>query len=114
MARSWRARGLATWRISLSAVGGMKALRTPCRAISAKARSGSNLAMRCASTGTPKCQAGNSASISPPIHAQSAGVHIKSPGCGKKLCGSEMPGRWPSSTRWACSAPLGGPVVPEV
>ena len=46
--------------------------------------------------------------------AQSAGVHIRSPGCGKKLCGSSTPGRCPSSTRCACSAPFGFPVVPEV
>ena len=38
----------------------------------------------------------------------------RSPGCGKKSCGSCTPGRWPSSTRCACSAPFGFPVVPEV
>ena len=32
----------------------------------------------------------------------------------QELVGICTPGRWPSSTRWPCSAPLGGPVVPEV
>ena len=68
------------WRIILSAVGGRKALRTPWRAMSAKASSGSNLPAREASTGTPAAQAGSSTSSSPPAQAQSAGVQNRSPG----------------------------------
>ena len=89
--------GSGTWRIICSAVGGRKALRTPCRAIRSKARSGSNFAMRCASTGTPWNRRGSSTSSSPPIQAQSAGVQNRSPGCGNISCGISTPGRWPSS-----------------
>jgi hypothetical protein len=92
----------------------MKAFLTPNSAMRAKAASGSNLAKRWASTGMPWCQAGSSTSSRPPIQAQSAGVQKMSPGWGKNSWGSSTPGRWPSSTRWAWSAPLGGPVVPEV
>jgi hypothetical protein len=42
-----------TWRSSFKAVGGRKALRTPCSRIRVSANSGSNFTMRCASTGTP-------------------------------------------------------------
>ena len=59
-------------------------------------------------------QLGISASIRPPIQAQSAGVQKRSSSWGKKLCESSNPGRWPSSTRWPWSAPFVGPVVPEV
>ena len=43
-----------TARSIRNAVGGMKALRTPKRAITAKASSGSNLSKRRATTGTPQ------------------------------------------------------------
>ena len=33
---------------------------------------------------------------------------------GAAQCGICTPGRCPSRTRWACSAPFGGPVVPDV
>ena len=54
--RNWtpnRLAGSSTCRISLNAVGGMKVLRTRCRAISWTASSGSYLRARWASTVTP-------------------------------------------------------------
>jgi hypothetical protein len=62
----------------------------------------------------PKYQLGSSASMSPPAQAQSAGDQNRSPGCGKKSCEYTNPGMLPRISRWASSAPLGGPVVPLV
>ena len=95
-------------------VGTNSVFVTSCLAIMWKACSGSNPTERNASTGTPWNHDGISTSISPAIQAQSDADHITSPGCGKKSCCISMHGMCPSSERWACSAPLAGPVVPEV
>ncbi|MCY1368256.1 hypothetical protein D9M68_861120 [compost metagenome] len=113
-ARAGAPGGCATPRIIFSAVGGRKVCVTPWRAISSRALTPSNFSKRRASTGTPWCQAGSKTSSNPPIQAQSAGVHISAAFSGKNSCDISTPGRWPSSTRCACSAPLGLPVVPEV
>ena len=62
----------------------------------------------------PNSHAGSSASISPPVQAQSAGDQNMSPFCGKKSCECTKPGTLPIITRCAFSAPFGGPVVPLV
>ena len=92
----------------------MNALRTPASAITRAASSGSKRPRGPATIGRPRYSVGMSASISPPIQAQSAGVQKTSPAAGKKLCESSKPGRWPKSARWACSTPFGSAVVPEV
>jgi len=106
--------GIAGSRIIRSAVGGMNVLRTSSRAIRSKAASGSNLSQARATTGTPKCRAGNMTLSKPPAQAQSAGVHSRSPGRGRNSCGNCTPGRCPSTTRCPCNAPFGWPVVPDV
>jgi len=58
----------------------------PNRSSSRKARSGSKRSIRCANSGTPKRRHGIAMLHNPPIQAQSAGVHIVSPGCGKNSC----------------------------
>src|SRR5260370_714214 len=109
--RSCRPRGFTAKRSMRSAVGATKALRTPAALISQNASSGSNFSILFATTGTPKCRLGSSTSSRPPAQAQSDGVQNRSPGCGKKSCGSSTPGKCPSSTRWPCKAPFGGPVA---
>ena len=98
----------------LSAVGGRNTDVTPQSATSLRAPSTSNRGNRAATTGTPKARPGIATSSSPPIHAQSAGVHSTSRSGVSRSWLISTPGRWPVRTRWACSAPLGAPVVPEV
>ena len=105
---------VCAWRMSFRTVGGKKTLRIFVSVISRSAHSGSKRPRPAATTGRPWNQLGISASIRPPIQAQSAGVQKRSSSWGKKLCESSKPGRWPSSTRWPWSAPFGAPVVPEV
>jgi hypothetical protein len=98
-----------------SAVGGMKALRTSISLHHAESHVRIELLARPRRPPERRaCSAGSKALSRPPAQAQSAGVHIRSPGCGRNSCGIWKPGIWPSSTRWPCSAPFGGPVVPEV
>ncbi|KAG0740646.1 hypothetical protein G6F24_016947 [Rhizopus arrhizus] len=63
--------------------------------------------------GCPKYRVGSSASIMPPVHAQSAGDQNTSAGLGNQSCDATKPGRLPISTRGGSRAPLGAPVVPE-
>ncbi len=102
--------GIGAERSIRSAVGGMKALRTPAVAHQREGLLGIEL-VELAAPPPARRNAGSAAgtSSSPPAQAQSAGVQNRSPACGKKSCGSSTPGRWPSSTRWPCSAPFGWP-----
>ena len=68
---------------------------------------------RAATIALPWMSVVNSA-LRPPAQAQSAGVHIRSPACGKRSCANDMPVVDARIIRWACSTPLGWPVVPEV
>ena len=94
----------------------MKALRTPVRAIRANAASGSNLSNLRATTGTPKYSAGSMTLSRPPAQAQSAGVHSRSPGCGRNSCGIFDAGQMPEQQRdgRAGRPSSAGPVVPDV
>ncbi len=62
----------------------------------------------------PKYSVGNRASISPPVHAQSAGDQKTASSCGNQFWLHTKPVRLPISPRCAIKAPLGGPVVPLV
>ncbi|MNT77133.1 hypothetical protein D3C72_2162140 [compost metagenome] len=64
--------------------------------------------------GWPKYSVGNSASIMPPVQAQSAGDQNTSAGLGNQSCEATKPGRLPISTLCGKRAPLGAPVVPDV
>ena len=74
-------------RISFSAVGGRNTLRIERSAIICIAACGSNFRARWPTRGMPWYQNANSPLISPPIQAQSAGVHIRSPGVAEN-CGT--------------------------
>src|ERR1700741_4661593 len=82
-------------------VGTRNVFLTWCFAIMWKACSGSKPIERKASTGPPWNQDGISTFISPASQAQSAGDQCRSPRCGKKSCCISVPGKCPSTTRWA-------------
>ena len=74
-----------------------------------------------ATIGRPKYSDGNSASMRPPVHAQSAGLQNTAsllsfffPSKPNQFWLHVKPGKLPISARCGMNAPLGGPVVPLV
>ena len=107
--------------MALSAVGNRKLCVTRWRERISNASRGSKRPLK-ATMGRPKYNEGSSASISPPVHAQSAGLQNTARLARPDAAGSKpnqlwlhtKPGRLPISARCGISAPLGGPVVPLV
>ena len=107
---SWRPRGFGTARSMRSAVGGMKALRTPMRAISAKASSGSNLSKRARHHRHAVMQARQQAHRAgrrprPSRPASRSGR----PAAGRTRAAARCPADGRAARDGACSAPLGWP-----
>ena len=100
--------------MAFSAVGNRKVCVTRWRCISSNARSGEKRPWK-ATMGRPKYSVGSSASISPPVQAQSAGLQkTSSRPAPNQFWLHTKPVRLPMSARCGISAPLGGPVVPLV
>jgi len=107
--------------MALSAVGNRKLCVTPWRCIRSKADSGAKRPFQ-ATIGRPKYRLGSSASIRPPVQAQSAGDQNTASEPSRRPVGSKpnqfwlhtKPLRLPISARCGSKAPLGLPVVPLV
>ncbi|MCY1550516.1 hypothetical protein D9M68_867780 [compost metagenome] len=107
--------------MALSAVGNRKLCVTPWRSINSNAVCGPKRPLN-ATMGRPKYSVGSSASMRPPVQAQSAGDQNTAVEGAEALNGSKpnqfwlhtKPVRLPMSARWGINAPLGLPVVPLV
>ena len=106
--------------MALSAVGKMKVWVTRWVCSSSKVASGLNLPLN-ATISRPKYSVGSKASISPPVHAQSAGLQntalddvLVLPSKPNQFWLQTKPVKLPINARCGISAPFGGPVVPLV
>src|SRR5574343_302251 len=107
--------------MALSAVGNKKVWVTPCVCKISKAASGEKRPLK-ATMGRPKYRLGKSASIRPPVQAQSAGDQNTAREVLPARAGSKpnqfwlqtKPARLPMRARCGIRAPLGLTVVPLV